>query len=184
MIRTLATIFATIAMLATLPASAADYAQAPGSTLAFATQYDRETFTGTFPGFTTRLSFDPANLAGARLDVAIPLAGARTGNPDRDTTLRGSDFFDASKFPQAHYTASKFRSLGNGDYAADGILDLHGMRKPVTFTFHWTAGAKPVLTGKASVKRLDFGIGSGDWADTRLIPDAVAVSTRVVLIPR
>ncbi len=184
MIRTIANTLAATTLLATLPAVAADYTQAAGSTLAFATQYDGDTFSGTLPGFTTRLSFDPANLPAARLDVTIPLAAARTGNADRDNTLHGSDFFNADKFPQAHYVARAFRSLGNGDYAADGTLDLHGIRKPVTLTFHWTPGAKPVLAGKAVVKRLDFGIGTGDWADTALIPNAVAISTRVVLAPR
>jgi polyisoprenoid-binding protein YceI len=37
-----------------------------------------------------------------------------------------------------------------------------------------------VLTGKATVKRLAFGVGGGDWADTALIPDAIAISTKVV----
>jgi polyisoprenoid-binding protein YceI len=50
----------------------------------------------------------------------------------------------------------------------------------VTLTFTWTSGAQPVLEGKATVNRLDFGIGSGDWADTSLIPNAIAVSTKVV----
>ena len=171
------------AVLAVAPAAAADYVQAAGSTLAFATQYDGETFTGTFPGFATKLSFDPANLAASKLDVVIPLAGAKTGNDDRDTTLRSADFFDVAKFAQAHYTATAFRSLGGGNYAADGTLELHGMRKPVTLTFAWTPGKAPVLAGKATVKRLDFGIGTGDWADTSLIPDAVAISTRVVFTP-
>ena len=63
------------------------------------------------------------------------------------------------------------------------MLALHGTRKPVTLTFTWTPGAQPVLSGKATVKRLDFGVGGGDWADTGLIPDAIAVSTRVVLQP-
>jgi len=174
---------ALVATLAAMPAVAADYVQATGSTLAFATQYDGETFTGTLPGFATTLSFDPANLAASKLDVTIPLAGAKTGNDDRDGTLRGSDFFDVAKFAQAHYTATKFRSIGGNSYAADGTLELHGVRKPVTLSFTWTPGKAPVLAGKATVKRLDFGIGMGDWADTSLIPDAVAISTRVVFSP-
>ena len=166
-----------------LPAAAADYVQAPGSTLAFAGQYQGEVFSGRFPGFATRLSFDPARLADARLDVAIPLATATTGNPDYDGNLRGADFFDAARFPQARYTATRFRALGGDRYAADGTLSLHGASRPVTLTFTWTPGAHPVLAGKATVKRLDFGVGGGDWADTGLIPDAIAVSTRVVLQP-
>lgn len=171
------------AALAALPAMAADYVQAAGSTLAFATQYDGETFTGTFPGFTTKLSFDPADLAASKLDVVIPLASAKTGNDDRDTTLRSADFFDVAKFAQARYTATKFRSLGGNAYAADGLLELRGLRKPVTLSFTWAPGAAPVLAGKATVKRMDFGVGGGDWADTSLIPDAVAISTRVVFSP-
>jgi polyisoprenoid-binding protein YceI len=173
---------ALVAMLAA-PAQAADYVQAAGSTLAFASKYDGEVFTGTFPRFNTALSFDPADLSAARLDVTIPLAGAKTGNADRDSTLQGADFFDVAKFAQARYTATKFRSLGENRYAADGTLELRGVRKPVTLTFTWTPGAKPVLAGKATVKRLEFGVGGGDWVDTSTIPNEVAVSTRVVLQP-
>ena len=45
-------------------------------------------------------------------------------------------------------------------------------------------GAAPVLSGKATVKRLAFGVGGGDWADTALIPDAIAISTKVVFKPK
>jgi polyisoprenoid-binding protein YceI len=176
---------ALVAMMATAPAAfAADYVQAPGSTLVFASKYDGEVFTGKFSSFTTTLSFDPAKLATSKLDVVIPLTGTSTGNGDRDSTLSGADFFNVAKFAQARYTATKFRSLGGNQYAADGNLSLRGVSKPVTLTFTWTPGAQPVLSGKATVKRLDFGVGGGDdWADTKTIPNEVAVSTKVVFKP-
>lgn len=176
---------ALVAMMSAAPAAfAADYVQAPGSTLVFASKYDGEVFTGRFASFTTTLSFDPAKLATSKLDVMIPLAGASTGNGDRDSTLSGADFFNVAKFAQARYTATKFRSLGGNQYAADGNLSLRGVSKPVTLTFTWTPGAQPVLSGKATVKRLDFGVGGGDdWADTKTIPNEVAVSTKVVFKP-
>lgn len=169
--------------LATSPAFAADYVQQAGSTLAFAGKYQGDVFTGRFPTFTTRLSFDPKDLGGARLDVAIPLAGATTGNADYDGELLGGSFFDVAKFPQARFSATRFRALGGNRYAADGTLSLRGASKPVTLEFTWTPGARPVLAGKATVSRLAFGVGGGDWADTTLIPDAIAISTRVVLAP-
>jgi len=174
---------ALVAMMSAAPAFAADYVQAPGSTLVFASKYDGEVFTGKFASFTTTLSFDPAKLAASKLDVLIPLAGASTGNGDLDSTLAGSDFFNVAKFAQARYTATKFRALGGNQYAADGTLSLHGISKPVTLTFTWTPGAQPVLAGKATVKRLDFGVGGGDWTDTASIPNEVAVSTKVVFKP-
>ena len=64
-----------------------------------------------------------------------PLLGANTGNADRDSTLSSADFFNVGKFAQARYTASKFRSLGGNQYAADGNLSLRGVSKPVTLTF-------------------------------------------------
>jgi hypothetical protein len=33
------------------------------------------------------------------------------------------------------------------------------------------------------VKRLDFDIGGGEWADTTLLPDEITVKTKVVLKP-
>ena len=170
--------------LAATATHAADYVQAPGSTLGFSGSYQGEAFNGTFPGFVTRLSFDPAKPATGRLDVSIPLATATTRNPDYDGELRGSAFFDSRKFPQARYTASKFRALGGNRFATDGMLNLRGVSRPVTLTFTWTAGAKPVLSGTATVKRLAFGVGGGEWADTGLIPDDIKVSTKVVLQPK
>ncbi|MDR6839914.1 YceI family protein [Pseudoxanthomonas sacheonensis] len=179
----LLTAAALVATMAASPAFAADYVQAPGSSLVFASKYDGEVFTGKFASFTTTLSFDPAKLATSKLEVVIPLAGTSTGNGDRDSTLSGADFFNVAKFAQARYTATKFRSLGGNQYAADGNLSLRGVSKPVTLTFTWTPGAQPVLSGKATVKRLDFGVGTGDWADTKTIPNEVAVSTKVVFKP-
>lgn len=166
-----------------IPAVAADYVQAPGSTLAFAGKYQGEVFVGRFPGFSTRLSFDPRKLDASRLEVTIPMATATTRNADYDGQMRGTAFFDATKFPQATYVATKFHALGGNRYAADGMLTLRGTSRPVTLTFEWTQGERPVLFGRAAVQRLDFGVGGGQWADTGLIPNAIAVSTRVLLKP-
>jgi polyisoprenoid-binding protein YceI len=176
------TVLATL-LLAAAPAFAADYVQAPGSALVFAGTYEGDAFTGRFPGFVTRFSFDPTQLATAKLEVTIPIATASTGNSDYDGEMRGSAFFNAARFPQARYTATKFRALGGDRFAADGTLSLRGASKPVTLNFTWTPGAKPVLAGKATVKRLDFGIGEGEWADTDLLPNEIAVSTKVIFVP-
>jgi len=171
------------AVSALAPVFAADYVQTAGSSLTFASSYEGEAFSGRFPSFATKFSFDPAQLATAKLDVTIALGGSTTANPERDDTLKGSDFFNVTKFPQARYTATKFRALGGNKFAADGTLSLHGVSKPVTLMFTWTPGAKPVLAGKATVKRLDFGVGGGDWGDTSVLPNDVAVSTKVVFAP-
>ena len=67
------------AVLAVAPAAAADYVQAAGSTLAFATQYDGETFTGTFPGFATKLNGSTALFDIPHLRGEVSLGFSRTG---------------------------------------------------------------------------------------------------------
>src|SRR5690606_26900202 len=124
-------LFAALALCA-LPARAADWVQAPGSSLVFAGTYQGEVFSGHFPGFQTRLSFDPADPASAKLEVDIPLAGVTTGNPDYDGEMRGAAFFDVGRYARARYVADGFRVLEDGSYAADGILELRGTSHPVT----------------------------------------------------
>ncbi|MGY0611795.1 MULTISPECIES: YceI family protein [unclassified Luteimonas] len=164
------------------PVAAADYVQSSGA-LSFASEYQGETFVGLFPEFQARLSFDPAAPQDAKLDVTIPLATADTKNTDRDGTLKAAAFFNVGQFATARYTASGFRSLGGDRYVADGTLELSGIKKPVSLSITWTPGNRPVLAGTATVKRLDFGVGAGDWADLSLIPNNVAVSTRVTFRP-
>lgn len=165
-----------------LPATAADYVQASGA-LSFASEYQGETFVGLFPDFQTTLSFDPAAPQDARLDVTIPLATADTKNGERDSTLKTAAFFNVARFASARYTAEGFRSVGDNRYVADGTLELRGVKKPVSLAITWTPGERPTLSGKATVKRLDFDVGGGDWADVSIIPDEVAVSTRVTFRP-
>ena len=169
------------ALLASAPAMANEYVQAEGSTLAFASRYDSELFTGRFEEFNTRLRFNPADPGSGRLEVLIGLTSAVTGNAERDSTLRTAEFFDIGRHAQARYTANGFRKVADDQYVADGTLELRGVSKPVSLTFTWNTDCeRPVLSGRAVVQRLDFGVGAGDWADTALIPNAVNISTRVV----
>lgn len=169
--------------LCALPAAATDWVQAPGSSLVFAGSYQGEIFNGHFPGFQTRLRFDPANPSAGRLEVDIPMTGVTSGNPDYDEEMRGPAFFDIKRYARARYIAEGFRALEDGRYAADGRLELRGNSQPVTLTFTWQEGEHPTLAGRATVERLAFGIGDGMWADTSMIPAQIAISTRVVFRP-
>jgi polyisoprenoid-binding protein YceI len=162
-------------------AHATDWVQQSG-VLTFATRYQGEVFSGRLPGFRTRMAFDPARPEQARIDVVIPLAGADSGNAERDDVLRGEDFFDVARHGEARFSAEGVRRDGDG-WIADGRLQLRGVSQPVRLRFTWTAGPAPELVGRATVRRLAFGVGGGDWADTGLIPDEVAVSTRVRFRP-
>lgn len=177
----LLTALTTALLTAAAAAPAADYVAQPESKLGFTATYQDEAFQGTFARFTPVIRFDPADLASSRFDVRIALASAGTANAERDEMLLGSEFFDAAGAPEARYVATRFRALGGNRFVAEGTLSMRGVNKPVPLTFTWTPGARPVLAGEASVSRLAFNVGTGDWTDTELLPDGVKVTTRLVL---
>ena len=173
-----------LALLAPSLALAADWTALPGSALGFSSVFQGEKFTGKFARFTPVIRFDPAQLTASRFDVAIDLASVDTQNSERDDGLRSEDFFNIRAHAQARYVATKFRALGQGRFVADGVLSLNGASKAIPLTFTWTGGAKPILAGTATVRRLDFKVGTGDWEDLSVLPNDVQVSTRLLLAPK
>lgn len=143
---------------------------------------------GQFQKFTADVDFSPADLAKGRIEVAIDMASADTRDKDRDSTLRTADLFDTAKFQRSTYLATNFTARGNG-YEGQGKLSLRGVTRdvPITFTFEpGTDAGKPAatLTGTAMVRRLDFGIGQGEWKSTQWIGNEVQVSFSLRLVPR
>lgn len=165
-------------------ALAQEWLPAKGSTLTFSSSFQSESFSGEFGRFNPQIRFNPKQLTTSRFDVSIDLLSVNSQNKERDDTLKTADFFDTKKTPSARYTATKFVSLGNNRYQANGTLSLRGITKPVSLIFTWTQNKGAVLTGDATVNRLDFNIGTGDWSDTELLPNAVKIHTRLILTPK
>jgi len=153
----------------------------PGSSLGFSATYEEEAFEGRFARFTPVIVFDPKRLSESRFDVAIELASADTRNLERDEMLHGEGFFNSGRTPTARYRASRFRALGGDRFVAEGQLSLNGITRPVALAFSWSGGQRPVLLGSANLRRLEFAVGTGEWADTALLPDTVRVRTRLLL---
>ena len=185
--RTLASLAALAAASAVCAAAApvTSYSADPGqSRLQFTGVQAGAVFTGGFHKFTAAIDFAPDALAGAHIDVQIDLNSVDSMDKDRDTTIRGADVFDVAHWPAAHYVTSSVTKTAAG-YSAVGALTLHGVTKdvPIDFRFTQTAtGAK--LDGSANLKRLDFGVGQGDWKSTEWVADAVKISFSLVLKPK
>ncbi|WP_193569775.1 YceI family protein [Luteibacter jiangsuensis] len=174
-----------LALALPLAATAADYQVGPGSTLGFSGKFQGQQFDGIFGKFDAAISYDPANLSTSKFDVTVDLATAKTGDSDRDKALPTSDFFDTSKFPKAHYVTTGFSKDAKGDVVANGNLTLHGVTKPLALkvVFNPNAGgARLSVTG--TLKRLDYGVGSGDYKDTSTIADEVLVNGTLNLLPK
>jgi polyisoprenoid-binding protein YceI len=141
---------------------------------------------GKFNRFAVTLDLSPDNLAASKLDVVVETSSLDTGDKERDDTLKGADLLSVAKFPQARFTSTQIAKTANG-YDAVGKLTLRGVSRDihVPFTFR-TADeqGKPAayLLGKTTIKRLDFGVGQGDWKSTEWVGNEVSVSYSLRLV--
>lgn len=137
------------------------------STLAFKGSYQGDTFNGSFKNFDATIAYDALDLATSKFDVSVDLGSADTASSERDDALKGSDFFDTSKFPKAHFVTQSFAKAAAGSVTASGTLTIRNQTKPVTLKVIFTAnGNAATLDVETVLKRADFGLGSGsDWSE-------------------
>jgi polyisoprenoid-binding protein YceI len=159
----------------------------PKSTLEFQFVQAGAQNKGKFTRYAVTLDFSPDNLATSKLDVVVETASLDTGDKERDDTLKGADLISVAKFPQSRFTSTQITKTANG-YDAVGKLTLRGVSRDihVPFSFRTTdEQGKPAgyLLGKTTIKRLDFGVGQGDWKATDQVGNDVAVSYSLRLVP-
>jgi polyisoprenoid-binding protein YceI len=135
---------------------------------------------GRFTRFPVTFDFAAESLAASRLDVTIEINSLDTGDQERDDTLRSDELFAAAKFPQAHFIATQFNKTANG-FEAVGKLTIRGVthdaRVPFTFrTASENGAAVGYMSGKTTLRRLDYGVGQGDWKATDQVGNDVGVS--------
>jgi len=122
---------------------------------------------GLLSGAKGTLVLDPANPNGAKLSIDVPVSTIHTSIAALDAELVGPMFFDAAKFPNAHFESTSVSA--NGDNATiNGNLTIKGVTKPATIraTFE-SAGANPMskrqtisFKGTTTINRADFGLGN------------------------
>lgn len=154
-----------------------------GSSLTFTAVQQGATFESRFDRFTARVRFDPASPESGSISSRIDLGSVDTGNPERDEVLKGADWFSLGRWPEAVFTAGRIVRDGDG-YRASGTLTLRDVTAPVSLSFRWTpasAGQPARLRGSATLERLAFGVGQGDWRDTAYVGNRVDVQVDIRL---
>lgn len=142
--------------------------------------------TGRFPRFAVALDFPGADPAGGRLEVIVEVAALDTGDKDRDDTLKSDELFAVAKYPQARFSSEQIVRTASG-YEAAGKLTIRGVTREarVPFTFREAAeGGAGVgyLAGKTLVRRLDYGVGQGEWKATDQAGNEVTVAFSLRLV--
>jgi polyisoprenoid-binding protein YceI len=143
-------------------------------------------FPGEFKSYSALLCLGEKAPAQDRLQVQVDVDSVDTGLPEMDEALKGEDFFDAARSPKAVFVSDSVKAVSPGHYSVSGKLSLHGVTKPVSVPFTWVPaadGKSARLEAKFTLKRLDYGIGKGEWSDTQWVGDPVELAFAVSFVP-
>jgi len=162
------------------PEAASKWVLQGGGRLSFQAAYSGTPVNGSFGKWDADIVFSPEDLANSRIRVTVDLASVNTADSERDEMLRSDSFFAAATHPRAIFTATRLTARGAGQYVANGTLSLHGQQRPLALSFDLKIdGDVANASGSARLNRLGYGVGSGEWATTDPIADAVSIAFRL-----
>ena len=137
-------------------------------------------FDGEWLSWSADLQFSSDAPASGRFDVTVNTAAVNSNDQERDDVLSDPEWFDTRAYPAAYYRASSFEQNDDGSFNALGELIIKDVAAPVMLRFTIDAqDDQRILTGHAEFKRLDLGVGVGEWEDTSWVDDEVRVDVRV-----
>jgi polyisoprenoid-binding protein YceI len=175
-------LFAALAIALSAPAFAEQKLLPAQSEVAFTSRQMGVPVDGKFRTFNAQVAFDPKKPEAAKIGLTIDLASVALGAPESEAELVKQPWFDTKKFPQATFQSTSVKATGPGKFEVAGKLAIKGNARdvvvPVTLA---QAGGVTTASGAFVLKRLDFKIGEGEWADTSMVANDVQVKFKLAL---
>ena len=156
-------------LLLSLSANAADYVidtQGAHASIQFSVSHLGYSFVvGRFNEFSGNFSFDQAKIADAKVNVKINTTSVDSNHAERDKHLRGADFLNSDKFPEASFVSTSIVDNGNNQFVINGDFTFNGVTKPLSIDAKaigegkdpW-GGYRAGFTGKTSFAMKDYGV--------------------------
>ncbi|HEX5358148.1 MAG TPA: YceI family protein [Aquabacterium sp.] len=164
------------------PALAAEQALVPAqSEVSFVARQLGVPLDGKFKTFSAQAAFDPKSPQTSKIAFTVDL-GSVAVNADANAELVKPDWFNTVKFPKATFQSSAIKALGAGRFEVAGKLAIKGNARDLVVPMQLSqAGGLSTATGGFTLKRLDFKVGDGEWADTSIVANDVQVKFKLVL---
>lgn len=170
----------TLASLSTAHAVEYTDVNPAASTISFTyTQMGQQVY-GTFAAYQATLSFDTHNPGAARTVLTIQLPSINAGSDDANAELPKTGWFDMTTYPVGTFTSTHITDLGANRYLFSGNLTLKGQTRPVEVkvVLKEQRGIG-VFDGEFVLKRADFKIGAGEWADS-VVSNEIIIKFKMV----
>ncbi len=131
---------------------------------------------GLFHRFDGDIAFNPADLAHSHARLEVDLSSIDLASDESESEIKGKNWFHVSAYPKAVFESTAIRSLGGDRYEVTGRLTVKGISRELVLPMQVHAvGGYRVAEGSTVLRRTDFNVGEGVWAD----PDSVALEVRV-----
>jgi polyisoprenoid-binding protein YceI len=129
---------------------------------------------GKFMKFDANVETEGEDFMTAKVSFTADIDSINTGADQRDGHLKSPDFFDAAKFPQLKFVATKYENVDNdGSYEVYGDLTIHGVTKPVRLDAEFGGVIKDPwgntragITISGKINRKDFGLSWSGVTET------------------
>ncbi len=140
---------------------------------------------GRFRKWKANIAFMPKDLGHSKADLEIDLASIDLASEESEAEAKGGVWFDTPRFPMAKFASTAIRAAGPDKYEIAGALTIKGITRDavVPVALKKDAAGNSVAEGTFTVKRLDFHVGEGEWADPTTVANDVLVRVRMVLPP-
>lgn len=151
------------------------------STLAFTYRQMGAAIDGHFNKFSTDIKFNPAKVNLAKASLVVDLNSIDVGNDEGNGEVGKKIWFNTKVFPTARFVSTSIKAEGGDRYEVLGKLTIKDKTRDVSVpTTIKISGNTAQLDGTIVLKRLDFGIGEGIWADTDTLANEIPVKFHLV----
>jgi len=150
------------------------------STISFTYNQMGQQVYGTFGTYQATLSFDTKDPGAAHTVLTIQLPSINAGSDDANTELPKPGWFDMTTYPVGTFTSTHITDLGASRYLFSGNLTLKGQTRPVEVKVALKEQSGiGVFDGEFVLKRADFNIGAGEWADS-VVSNEITIKFKMV----
>lgn len=171
--------FASLCATQPVAAQTADLAR---SEISFGFKQENVPGSGKFRKFTAQVTFDAAKPEATKAAIDVDVNSIDFGDDNWNRDALGASWFNGKQFPKSTFVVGGAKTLGGGRFEAPGKFTLKGISRDIVVTFTVKADAAgTLLEGTAPLKRLDYKIGEGSWADTSVVANEVAVRFKLYL---
>ncbi|BCM26043.1 YceI family protein [Methyloradius palustris] len=172
--------------VSTTYAQAAEFNQvlADKSTISFGYKQMSVPLDGKFKKFSAQIDFDSTKPEQAQAKFDIDVASIDTGSSEGDDEVVGKVWFNAKAFPKASFISTSVKSLGANRFEVQGKLTIKGKTLLVSAPFTFKPdGANAIFDGAFNIKRNDYAIGEGEWADESTIANQIQIKFHITVAP-